>query len=316
MILPPTLRPGDSVALIAPAGPVTDAAVRTAVSRCRRLGLEPVTGDAARGRLGYLAGPDRLRARDFERAIAGPAAAIWMLRGGYGAMRTLRHLDLSPLRDRPKAVIGFSDNTIIHLALRRLGVASFHGPHAGFRHFPSCTEAVFRRVVMAGEPAGLLPVPPGWPRPRTLASGVAEGPLVGGNLALLAASCGTPYQPDARGAVLVIEDVGEPLYRIDRMFAQLELAGVLDGAAGVALGEFTGITAGDGSSSGGDPWVALAELVDEILRPRGIPAVIGLPFGHGRENWTLPMGVRARLDADAGSIELLEPATDREGKSG
>ncbi len=306
MTLPPTLRPGDRVALIAPAGPVSDAAIRTALRRCGGLGLEPVLGGAARLRLGYLAGPDRERAGDFQRAIDGEVAAIWMLRGGYGGMRTLQHLDLAGLKDRPKAVIGFSDNTIVHLALFRLGVVSFHGPHAGYRHFPPATEMAFRRVLMSGHPAGPLPLPPGWPRPRCLAAGVAEGPLVGGNLALLAASCGTRYQADARGAILFIEDVGEPLYRIDRMLKQLELAGVLDGVAGVALGEFRDIA---GARPGADRAAGLVDLLDEILQPLGVPAVIGLPFGHGRENWTLPIGVRARLDAGAGALELLERAT-------
>lgn len=314
MILPPTLRPGDRVALLAPAGPVDDAAIRTAVERCRRLGFEPVPGEAARDRLGYLAGPDRLRARDLEHAIVGDAAAIWMLRGGYGGIRALRHVDLSPLRERPKAVIGFSDNTIIHLALARLGVVSFHGPHAGFRHFPPATEAAFRRVVMSAGPAGALPVPDGWPEPRILRGGRAEGPLVGGNLSILAATCGTPYRPDTRGAILFLEDVDEPLYRVDRMLAQLALAGVLDDLAGIALGEFKGIPRPDdpGAERGSE---ALAELLDEFVQPLGIPAVLGLPFGHGHENWTLPLGVRARLDAGACSLELLEPATGTGGNA-
>lgn len=306
MILPPALRPGDRVALLAPAGPVDETKIRTALERCRRLGLEPVPGRAIRERTGYLAGPDTARAEDLRAAVSGDVAAIWAIRGGYGALRTLRHVDLRPLTARPRAFIGFSDNTAIHLALHALGVTSFHGPHAGFEHFTATTEASFRAVLTRGEPAGALALPPG-SAPVTLTPGQAEGPLIGGNLALLAATCGTRLQADTRGAILFLEDVGEPLYRMDRMLTQLRLAGLLDGVAGVALGEFTAmpnsVTPGEVEDER-----CLDDVLREILGDLGVPVVRGLPFGHGVENWTLPIGIRARLDADTGTLELLEPA--------
>lgn len=312
------------MALIAPAGPVDDATIERALRRCRSLGLEPVLGEAAGSRHGYLAGPDQARADDMAWGIEGDAAGIWALRGGYGTLRTLELVDLSPLRDRPKPFIGFSDNTAVHLALLREGLVSFHGPHAGCEHFPPTTDAVFRSVVMNPEPAGRLPMPES-AGPEAVVAGAAKGLLVGGNLSLLAATCGTRYQPDTRGAILFIEDVAEPLYRIDRMLLQLRLAGVFDGVAGIALGQFTELERrrreedadrAEGSD-GRRVWgLKFADLLRQLLQPLGVPVASGLPFGHGRENWTLPLGVAARLDAGAGTLELLEAATTTSGRDG
>lgn len=307
MILPPAIESGSRVALVAPAGPVDEQKIQTALDRCRYLGLEPVPGGALRASAGYLAGTDAERAADLQAALDGDVAAIWAVRGGYGTLRTLRHVDLSALRDRPRPFIGFSDNTAIHLALLRLGVVSFHGPHAGYEHFPPETEAAFRAVLMAPGVPGRLPLPAG-SSPLTVVPGRAEGRLVGGNLAMLAAVCGTPYQPDMHGAILFLEDVAEPLYRIDRMFAQLRLAGLLEGLAGVAVGEFTEMVDRVHRDGAGDE-PSLQGLLAEIFQPLDVPVVMDLPFGHGRHNWTLPLGTRARLDAGAGSLDLLEPAT-------
>jgi muramoyltetrapeptide carboxypeptidase len=308
VIRPPALRPGDAVALVCPAGPVDEETIERAFDRCRALGFEPVPGRSIRSRTGYLAGSDLERADDLAAAMAGDAAAVWAIRGGYGTLRTLRHLDLGPLLRRPRAYIGFSDNTALHLALLKLGLVSFHGPHAGYAHFPDATAAAFSAVLGAAAPAGLLPrgtetLGP----PATLVSGTAEGPLVGGNLALLAATCGTRYQPDTRGAIVFIEDVTEPLYRVDRMITQLRLAGLLDDAAALVFGEFAAMPEPVyAAAAEGEP--SLEAVLRDLVGSLGIPAALGLPFGHGRENWTLPLGVRARFDADAATLELLEPA--------
>jgi len=296
---------------VAPAGPLDEDKIRTALDRCRYLGLEPVPGASLRARTGYLAGPDDRRAADLQAAVDGDVSAIWAVRGGYGTLRTLQHVDLAGLRARPRPFIGFSDNTAIHLALLRLGIASFHGPHAGFEHFPPETEAAFRAVVMANAGGGPLPMPPGTDV-VTVVGGVAEGRLVGGNLAMVAAVCGTAYQPDTRGAILFLEDVGEPLYRIDRMLTQLYLAGLLDGVAGIAVGEFTEMLEPVRAADAGGE-TSLESLLTDLLAPLGVPVVMGLPFGHGTQNWTLPVGIVARVDADAGSLAIMEPATtDRE----
>lgn len=298
MIRPPRLREGARVALVAPAGPIAEERIAAALARCERLGLVPVPGRAVRARHGgYLAGTDEERLADLRAAFDDPAIdAVWALRGGYGTMRLLAALDLAPVRQVPKAYIGFSDNTAVHLALHARGIVSFHGPHAG-GDASSLAERCLQRILWNPEPAGALELPAD-AAPAMLHHGVAEGPLIGGNLSLLAAMCGTPAAPRANGGVLFIEDIGEPPYRIDRAWTQLLLSGALDGVAGVAFGSFT--NCGDAGE--------LRALLRRLVAPLRVPVLAGLPFGHENDNWTLPLGVRARLDAGAGTLELLEGA--------
>lgn len=301
---PPRLRPGARVALVAPAGPVDDERVERALENCRRLDVEPVLGEAARRRMDYLAGRDEERARDLRSALTDPSIdAVWALRGGYGTMRTLAELRQLPPHP-PKAYIGFSDNTAVHLALLRSGVVSFHGPHAG-GEFPEFSETALRRVLFHAEPAGTLPLDPDRDRPVTIRGGSAEGELCGGNLSLLASLIGTPWQPELRGRLLFVEEVAESFYRIDRMFTQLRLAGVLEGVSGIVLGQFT-------ECCGDEPGRTIEDLFAELLEPPRVPVASGFPFGHVHNNWTLPLGVRARLDADEGTLTLLEAAVTQE----
>lgn len=301
LIRPPALRPGARVALVAPAGPLPEGAVDCAVERVRAWGWEPLPGSFCRGRRGYLSGADEERAADLDAALRDPDNdAVWCLRGGYGTMRILGRVDWEPLVRRPRPLIGFSDNTALHLALRRRGVVSFHGPHPATPEVSEFSREGLLRVVARPEPAGVLPFPAGGAqRAETVAAGVAEGPLVGGNLALLAALAGTPWALAAEGAVLFLEDVGEPAYRVDRMLSQLLLSGALEGVAGVAVGAFSEAPEGDAPA---------VEVIAERLEGLGVPIAAGFPFGHVDDNWTLPLGVRARLDAGAGTLALLEAA--------
>lgn len=294
---PSALAPGARVGLVAPAGPIADDRFEAALERCRFFDLEPVPGRSARLRTGYLAGSDEERRRDLQEMLDDPAIdAVWALRGGYGTMRLLPDLS-APLS--PKPYIGFSDNTALHLWLLGFGCVSFHGPHAGGEFTPLAIDC-FRRVLFDPEPAGSLPLAA---IPQTWRGGQAEGRLLGGNLSLLAALCGTPWQPDARGCILFIEEVGEPPYRVDRMLRQLELAGVTRGVTGLLIGQFTECeTAEDDELER----AALREFAERLA----VPTLAGLPFGHVAENWTLPVGVRAGLDADAGTLSLLEPAVE------
>ncbi len=295
------MRAGARVALVAPAGPVTDERIEGALARCAALELAPVLGRSARVRTAYLAGSDEERAADLQAAIADPDIdAVWALRGGYGSMRILPLLDFSPLLTRPKALIGFSDITALHLVLIRAGLVSFHGPHPADQPTP-VTDACFRRVLFDPESAGPLPAPGPEGAPATLVGGVAEGVLVGGNLSMVAATCGTPAGMTAEGRIVFLEEVGETGYRVDRMLAQLRLAGALDGAVALAFGQFTEVP----------PYAndrPVPDVLAEYAEALGIPAVWGLPIGHVPDNWTLPLGVRARLDADAGTLALLEGA--------
>jgi muramoyltetrapeptide carboxypeptidase len=297
----PALGPGARIALVAPGGPVSPERVHAAARECRELGFEPVLGVNATARLGYLAGSDAERAADLDAAVRDPRIdGIWALRGGYGAMRILERLDLEPMRRRPRPFIGFSDNTAIHLALRRLGLVSFHGPHPGALATAFSRECL-RKVVGSTEPAGVLPADPDGEPVTTIAPGTAEGTLTGGNLSLLAAACGTPWSLAAAGCIVVAEDVSEPVYRIDRALAQLMAAGALDGVAGFAFGRFTDRPANENDRP-------LEDVLKEVADRFGVPAVLGVPVGHIDAQWTLPLGVRARIDADRGRLEILEPA--------
>jgi len=297
------LEAGALVALVAPAGPVAPARLAASADRVRALGFEPRIYPGARARNGYLAGPDRVRLDDIQSAFDDPAVdAVWALRGGYGTLRILDGLDLRRQTKDPIPFVGFSDNTAIHAAHAALGVVSFHGPHPG-GDFPPETEEAFRRVLQGEGPAGLLPVRRDDPPPRSLVPGTVEAPLVGGNLALLASLCGTPQAVRAGGCILVLEDVGEPVYRIDRMWNQLERSGLTHGLAGLALGRFTEPPQRDPH----DPEPFFSDLAARL----GVPAVIDLPVGHVAHNWTVPLGARARLDGAAATLSLVEPAVRR-----
>ncbi|HEU4556745.1 MAG TPA: LD-carboxypeptidase, partial [Longimicrobium sp.] len=202
---------------------------------------------------------------------------------------------------RPRAVIGYSDNTALHLGIQRLGMVSFHGPHPATQELNSFSRDGLLRAVLSTEPSGVLPFPVDASPVGAITGGVAEGRLVGGNLSLIAATLGTPFAIRSEGAILFLEEVGEAPYRVDRLLQQLRLAGVLDGVAGIALGGFT--EAGEGADSPG-----VLDVVADVLGRLGVPVAHGFPFGHVDDNWTLPVGVRARLDADAGTLALLEPA--------
>lgn len=305
-VRPPVVRPGARVALVAPAGPIGGDAVDRAIERVRGFGWTPVPGTHARGRTGYLSGTDRERAADLNWALlSDDVDAVWCLRGGYGTLRLVDQVDWAALAERPRALIGFSDNTVLHLALQRAGVVSFHGPHPGVADFPPFAERGLRAALTRTEAAGVLPFPDGGMNARTVVGGCAEGPLVGGNLSLIAATLGTPYAIRAEGAILLLEEVGEAAYRLDRLLSQLRLSGVFRSVAGIAIGAFSECPDEDAE---GIP--SAEEVIRDRLGELDVPVALGFPFGHISCNWTLPLGIRARLDAAAGTLELLEAGVE------
>jgi muramoyltetrapeptide carboxypeptidase len=312
-IRPPRLAPGARVALIAPSGPVLERDDQTrAAALCRALGLEPVVLPHAHKVHGYLAGHDAERLADLNTALTDPRFdAVWCLRGGDGMNRIVADVDFGGFARAPKPVIGYSDITVLLLAIWcETGVVSFHGPVAR-EPMPGLARRTFERVLMqaaaaeclesAEAPGGVLV--PLEHRVVTLAPGRAEGTLLGGNLTLLQSLLGTRFQPDLRGAILFLEDINEDLYRIDRMLAHLRLAGMLDGLSGVAIGHFS-----DCRRATPDGALGLDDVLHTYFGTRGIPVVMGLPIGHIAAQWTLPIGVRASLDADTGTLTLLDPA--------
>ncbi|HET9274477.1 MAG TPA: LD-carboxypeptidase [Gemmatimonadales bacterium] len=312
-VLPPRLGPGTRVALVAPAGPLLehDELVR-ATALAEALGLTPRLGAHAARRHGYLAGTDEERALDLQTALSDPEIdAVWCLRGGYGVTRILDRIDFAPLRARPKAIVGFSDITALLLAAgASAGIVTFHGPVAR-QPMSAFSRRGFERVLFRGEPAGpleALPPPsdvlvPTTNRIVTIRGGTAEGPLAGGNLTLLHCLVGTPWFPALDGAILFLEDVSEKLYAVDRMLAHLRTIGALSRLAGVAIGRFT-----DLDRNAGDGALGFDEVLTTYFGPLGIPVVAGLPIGHIEDQWTLPLGVRTRLDASRGELAILEPA--------
>ena len=291
------------MALVAPAGPVNAERLKASQERCVELGLEPIVYPAALEQQRFLAGPDEHRLRDLQTAFdADDIDAVWALRGGYGTTRILSRLDLSVMRRSPKPFIGFSDNTAIHVRMYAHALASFHGPHPGAA-FPVETGAAFHKVLFECDPAGYLPQRSEDPIPRALVSGRCEAPLIGGNLSLLAALCGTANALHADGCLLFIEDIAEPAYRVDRMLTQLRSAGALDGVTGIAFGRFTEQPSEEGE--------AIESVMREHAQQLGVPAAADFPFGHVDHNWTLPVGVRAKLDADSATLEITESAVTR-----
>jgi muramoyltetrapeptide carboxypeptidase len=313
LIRPPRLTPVCRIGLVAPAGPLLERDDLTrAEELCRALGYEPVLGINAHSRHGYLAGTDDQRLFDLNSAFQdADLDAVWCIRGGYGALRLLDRVDYDAMARRPKPFVGFSDITVLLNAITQItGVVTFHGPVAR-APMPEFTRKHFERVLTSSEvpgPCDRLPSPAGVLVPQenriaTLVGGHAVGPLAGGNLSLLHCLIGTPYFPDLDGAILFLEDVGEDLYNVDRMLAHLRLIGVLKNLAGVAVGRFT-----DLERAGRDGALGFDEVLATYFQPLGIPVAHGFPFGHVESQWTLPLGIKARLDADAGELALLEPA--------
>lgn len=312
-ILPPRLAEGARVALVAPAGPLLEQDDRArGMELCRALGYEPVLGPNAGRAYGYLAGTDDERLADLNAALADPRIdAVWCLRGGNGMNRILDRVDFAGFARAPKPVIGFSDITVLLLGLfTQAGVVTFHGPIAR-TSMPNFSRWHFDRILTNVSAAGMLGRPAPKPdvlvptegRVITVRGGVARGPLVGGNLTLLQALIGTRYFPDLTGAILFLEDVGEDVYRIDRMLAHLRMSGALRNLAGVAVGRFTEM-----KRATDDGGLGLDVVLDTYFGPLGIPVAAGFPVGHIDDQWTLPIGVMAELDATSHDLSILEPA--------
>ena len=277
------------MALVAPAGPLRgEEDLRRAEDNVRSFGWEPVVGQYVLSRQGYLAGSDDERLADFNAASRDATIdGVWCLRGGYGAMRLLDGVDYDAWARAPKSLIGYSDVTALHAAIgHRANLITFHGPTARAALTPFTRDA-FIAALRDVDACGAVP------DGRTLVPGRARGPLVGGNLALLAALTGTEFAPRFDGAILVIEDVSEAVYRIDRMLTQLRLAGLLGRCAGIVFGAFTEIPDAPDSARSVDV------VLDEVARAMDVPCITGAPVGHIDDQWTLPLGEVYELDADA-----------------
>ncbi|WP_035700010.1 S66 peptidase family protein [Glycomyces tenuis] len=300
---PPRLKEGDRVAVVSPATPGPEDQLDKGLGVLRSWGLEPVEMPHVREthpRLPYLAGSDGDRARDFEAAWADRSfTAVVCARGGYGAQRMIDLVDWAALADaEPKAFVGFSDVTALHEAIAlRLGVATLHGPMPNWSRFieGAAMQEHLRRSLFS--PESVQTIAP--PSARTLAPGRARGVTVGGCLSLLASGIGTPeHRDDCEGGILLLEDTGEDDYRVDRYLTQLRRSGWLGGVAGIVLGSWV--------ENNGERRLhaTLADLVGDL----GVPVVEDFGFGHCTPSLTVPLGVPAVLDADAGTLAFEIPA--------
>ena len=304
MVLPPRLQAGGTVALIAPAGVLRNRGqVDEATEALEGLGLRTTVGRHVLDRFGFLAGSDAARARDVMDAFRDPDVdAIVAMRGGWGCARILPFLDFDEIAAHPKPLVGYSDITALLLAIyARTGMVTFHGP-VGVSTWSSQTAQSFVQTLIHGIAPVIGPeTRSNRDRTRAVRPGVAEGPVVGGNLTVISALAGTGFLPDADGHLVFFEEVGEDAYRVDRVLAQLQLAGFLREPAGIAFGQCSSC------SSGGSAWTA-EETIRRHLEGYACPSVLGAPIGHVSPVYTLPIGLRARLDADAGTLEYLGPA--------
>lgn len=299
---PAPLSAGDRVAIVAPASPFDREKFGRGVEALRAIGLVPEHADGVFSRHpeepAFLAGDDARRLAEMRAAIAGEARAILLARGGYGVMRLLQ--GAAPLRAdevaaRPKLVIGYSDATVLHELWKRAGVPSIHGPMCTQLGEDASALERLRALLFDDRP----PPPIAWDpmHPLGARDGRAEGELRGGNLAVLAALCGTPLQPSFRGAIALLEDLNEPPYKLDRLLTQLLLAGAFDGVRGVVVGDLV---------APGEPSVGRAEAVAERLSSLGVPVAFGAPFGHAGRNQPVAFGTLHELDAGRGRLVPLE----------
>lgn len=297
---PSALRAGDAVMLVSPSGPTSPERLARGLELLAAWELTPALGPNAYGRHGFLAGRDDLRAADLNAAFADPRIrGVICTRGGYGAQRVVDALDMTAVRRDPKVVVGFSDITALQLALwRGARLATLHGPMMGWddTRLPAGSAQSLRSALTASSPVVVRPVAAEETAAVRVPGPPVTGTLLGGNLSLLVSTIGTPDMPDLTGAILLLEEIEEPPYKIDRMLTHLRRAGVLSGLAGVAVGQFTDC---------GDDWaMPVADVLTDRLADLGVPVLGGLPIGHGTAQVTVGVGVPATLDAAAGTLTV------------
>jgi len=306
---PPRLRPGDTVAIVAPASSWENRSeILRGIAGLEAWGLTVRLGDHVNDRHGYMAGRDEDRAADLHAALSDPEVrAIVCLQGGYGTPRLIPLLDEELFRANPKAICGFSDLTTLHLAASRWGnVVSFYSNGAAGVGAPEVTEfskASLHRALFSDEPFGLIGPDPDDPYVRTIRGGRAIGRLAGGCAGLITSAIGTRLQPDLRGRIVILEEIELEGYVLDGMLTQLRNAGLLEGVAGIVVGDLKT------KWSGGIAELSTEDIVEEVLGPLGVPVVFGFPVGHGKHHATVPLGALATLDADAGTLVVEEVVT-------
>jgi len=303
MIKPKRLTAGDKIGVVAPAGSVDLSELAQGVDRLKEMGFRVELGEAVAKRSRYLAGTDRERADDLTRMFSNPEiAAIVCARGGYGTARMIPYLDEGVIARHPKILVGSSDITLLLNYIRqRFEWVTFHGPMVApnFGKQPSLlTDTWFRKILVEAHGQGPISVA----NVKGLKGGQAQGPLVGGCLTILCNTLGTPYEIQTDGTILLLEDIDEAPYRIDRMLTQLKAASKFRNVKGVIFGKMPGCQPPTHST------YVLEDVIRDRLADEAFPILYGFPTGHGGEQVTLPIGIPLRIDGDTAAVTLLEPA--------
>lgn len=314
VLIPERLKEGDHIGIVSPAGAIfEEEPYEIARESFEAMGLKVSFGKFTQSRYGHLAGTDRERAEELNDMFRNPEIkAIISLRGGSGSARILDKLDYTAIQNNPKIFVGYSDITALHLAIfKKTGLVTFHGPVA-VSAWNSFSHEYFKKVLFDAETVTYSnPASKGdnlaqtRNRIRTIHQGKSRGKLLGGNLSVLTSIMGTPYFPeDWKGKILYLEDIGEKIYAVDRMMSQLHLSGVLKEISGFVFGKCNNCDPG-GSGYGS---LTMEEVIDHYIKPLNISAFSGAMIGHIADNITIPNGIEAEIDANAGTIRLLNPA--------
>lgn len=298
---PRALKPGARIRIVSPASPIKEEKLGPITALLESEGYVVERSRYALADDVHLAGDDRQRAEDLTEAFRDPSVnAIICSRGGYGSARLLPYLNFDKLAASSKLLLGFSDITTLHLALNRRGLPTIYAPMAvtlTVQREPWVIES-FKRALK-----GIVETPDGVPPGETMVKGSVEAEVTGGCLCLITDSLATPESIDCEGKIVLIEDVDEAPHRVDAMLTHLLNAGQIQKAAGIVVGEMTRTDEKPDESIGGKPWRV---IVEERLKPLGIPTIVNYPFGHAPNMLSLPMGVKARLEADKGTLTYLE----------
>ena len=304
---PKALKLGDTIGLISPSSPTAIENIEKAESKLKEMGFKVKMGKSPYEVYGYLSGTDEIRANDINEMFSDKEVnGIICIRGGYGTPRILDLIDYDIIRKNPKVFVGYSDITALHIAFsQKSDLVTFHGPMGTSNligNFSEFTKKSFLKAIMNAEPIGEVFNPEGEEIIK-INGGLAEGTIIGGNLSLIVDTIGTPYEIDLKGKILLIEEIGEDPYKIDRMINQLRLSGKLEETEAIILGDFNNCEDGKHPES-----LSLKQIFDDHIKAIGKPTIYNLKTGHCEPMITLPFGVRARLDADKKELTILENA--------
>lgn len=309
LVIPKALKKGDTIALISASGATPQERVQPAIEAVEKLGFNVVVGETCRARHGYLAGSDALRAAELNAMFKNPEIdGIFCIRGGYGATRILPMLDLEMIKSNPKVFAGYSDVTALHIVFnQQCNFVTYHTPMPSTEFIKdkmdeytwdyfiqSVTNTTWNDYYLINAVGEEL---------KTVVSGNATGKLIGGNLTLIVASLGTPYEIDLAGKILFLEDIDENVQRIDRMLTQLKLSGKLDQVAGILLGAWT--DCGPMDKKNPENNLSLETVIDEILTPLNVPIIMNVTCGHVLPTMSLPLGKTVTMDATNKTIHVV-----------